>query len=129
MRHAKPWPTCLTALILAVLSAATVAFSASAAPTDPVTIGDAALRHCVERTLGFDAGTTITEADMAKIGSLECRSYTTRGPFGFEVPDPERSPYGPVYDLSGLQYAVNLSSLSLSHNALSDLSPLAGAAP
>ena len=126
MRHAKPWPTCLTALILAVLPAATVAFSASAAPTDPVTIGDAALRHCVERALGFDAGTTITEADMAKIGSLSCRMHTSRGPFGFVVPDPERSPYGAVYSLSGLQFAVNLSSLGISGNAVADLSPVAG---
>ena len=87
----------------------------------PVTISDAALRHCVEWELDKDAGATITEDDMAALEQLFCNAYLlSDGSY-----DSVRSPHGPVASLSGLEFASSLVELRLRHNAVDDLSPLA----
>ena len=95
---------------------------------DPViaAIPDAALLHCLERTLDKEAGAPITEAEMASIGQFHCNARFETGLLGEREYDPERSPHGAVGSLTGLELAVNLSDVSLRHNAVSDLSPLAG---
>ncbi len=98
----------------------------SAADEDLVEIGDAALRHCVERALGKGAGQTISETEMATLSELSCDAR-----YDDEIPDrprldPVHNPHGTVSDLAGLEFAVNLSSLELRGNeSLFDLSPLA----
>ena len=87
---------------------------ALAAPDDAVDIPDAALRNCVEHTLGLTTGATITEANMESLTSLFCegdRPYQTR--------------QGAITSLAGLQFAVNLDELHISRNAVADLSPIA----
>ena len=93
-------------VLLALLASATSAGRALAAPDDPVSIPDAALRTCLERALEKPAGATITEADMASVTYLGC------GGSG-------------VASLEGLQYATALSEADLQANAISQLSPLA----
>ena len=93
-------------------------------PAQPVTIPDAALRHCVERELGKEAGATVTEGDMAALDRLHCHAHILSD----GGHDPVRSPHGPVESLSGLEFAANLVELRLRHNAVADLSPLAGLA-
>ena len=92
-------------VLLALLASATFAGRALAAPDDPVSIPDAALRTCLERALEQPAGATITEADMASVTSLDC------GGSG-------------VASLEGLQYATALSEADLQANAIPELSPL-----
>ena len=99
----------LAATLIGLLAVA-VTHSSLAAPSDPVQIGDAALRHCVEQALGKGAGETVTEADMATLERLDCT---------------KRGRQSAVRSLSGLEFAVNLAGLSLGRNAVSDLSPLA----
>ena len=90
-------------------------------PSPPVTISDAALRHCLEEELDKGAGATITEDDMATLDRLFCHAHLlSDGSY-----DLVRSPHGPVASLSGLEFASNLVELRLRHNVVSDLSPLA----
>ena len=90
-------------------------------PSPPVTISDAALRHCLEEELAKDAGETITEDDMATLERLFCNAYLfSDGSYNLV-----RSPHGPVTSLSGLEFASSLVELRLRHNAVDDLSPLA----
>ncbi len=69
-----------------------------------VEIPDAALRKAVEAALGKEPGHPITRGEMETL-----RSLTQRG----------------VRQLAGIEYAVNLSRLSLSRGGIEDLSPLA----
>ena len=87
-----------------------------------VAIADPALRHCVERALGKDAGAPIAEDEMATLSTFSCRPRH----FWDGSVDPEYSPHGVVSSLAGLEHATGLASLNLSDNAVSDLSPLAG---
>ena len=90
-------------------------------PSPPVTIADAALRHCLEEELSKEAGATITEDDMASLERLFCNAYLlSDGSYNLV-----RSPHGPVASLSGLEFASSLVELRLRHNAVDDLSPLA----
>ena len=90
-------------------------------PSPPVTISDAALRHCLEEELAKEAGATITEDDMASLERLFCNAYLlSDGSYNLV-----RSPHGPVASLSGLEFASSLVELRLRHNAVDDLSPLA----
>ena len=70
-----------------------------------VHIPDSALRTALEVALEKKAGENITQADMASLESLEV----------FE---------SGVRDLTGLEFATNLTELHLGLNAISDLSPL-----
>ena len=101
--------------ILAALLIGFVACFAQAAAQDPVSIPDAALRHCIEQALGKSAGAPITEEEMAGIGYLGCALRADGS-----------SPHGAVSSLAGLEHATGLSSASLVGNAISDLTPLAG---
>jgi hypothetical protein len=76
-----------------------------------VSIPDPYLRHAVGRALGKSAA-QITEADMLSLTSLTAN----------HVHDHVHT----ITDLTGLQYATNLTHLNLNFNEISDLSPLRG---
>ena len=95
-------------LLLVLLASAAPAGRALAAPDDPVSIPDAALRTCLERDLEKSPGETITEGDMASL--TEIISCSGRG----------------ITSLEGMQYATALSEVDFDGNAISDISPLAG---
>ena len=77
-----------------------------------VDIPDAILRQAVEKQLSKGVGVPITRGEMATL-----RSLTAVGVFPRE---------GGVRDLTGIEYAFNLSSLIVNYGAISDLAPLAG---
>ena len=84
-----------------------VQFTATAVPRSaPVTFVDANLRTEVAKTLRKPLGATVTVADMLKLRTLTANTAD-------------------IYDLTGLQFASNLTSLSLNNNGISDVSPLA----
>ena len=76
------------------------------APSPVVAIPDANLRTAIESALNKDSGAPITEAEMATLDSLAAS-------------DAE------ITDLTGLEYAVNLTYLSLNDNDITDVSALA----
>ena len=109
--HGKSW--CALALLVtlantSVVEAAEVLPAPSESETDdsgtPIEIPDLALRKAVEAALGKVAGDPITRGEMATIENLYARGV--------------RQP-------RGIEYAINLSSLTLYDGAISDLSPLA----
>ena len=73
----------------------------------PFSIPDANLQSVLEAALGKSAGDTITEADMARIQSLNGQKSQ-------------------ISDLTGLEAATNLVMLFLDDNTITDLSPLSG---
>ena len=73
----------------------------------PVSIPDANLRAAIETALGKAGGATITAAEVTTLTHLSARAARIR-------------------DLTGLEFATNLSSLDLDHNEISAASPLAG---
>ena len=70
-----------------------------------IDIPDPNLRAAIENELGLASGATITTADMAGLTRLEAGNAN-------------------ISDLTGLEGAINLTSLSLSGNSISDISPL-----
>ena len=81
--------------------------SSSVAPPSPeVVIPDAALRALIEKVLKKNPGATITQAGMNTLENLDGRELG-------------------IKSLNGLETATNLHSLNLSHNRISDLTPLA----
>ena len=72
-----------------------------------VDIPDANLRTAIEAGLGKSAGATITVAEMETLTHLEAENLN-------------------ISDLTGLEFATNLTVLYLWNNSISDLSPLAG---
>ena len=84
-------------------------FSTLALAEDPVNIPDAALKAAIKEKLGItDPEIDPTASDMSSMtGSLHVESSG-------------------VADLTGLEYAVNLTQLYLSGNQIVDVSPLAG---
>ena len=97
-----------------------------------VHIPDPNLRTLLELTLGKQAGTDITQADMASLQSLQngCHFLTlsekgvwwVRERWICESTD-DTVGYG-IQDLTGLEFATNLTDLSLGRNQISDVSPL-----
>ncbi len=82
------------------------------APDQPATaqnvnIPDAKLRDALEKKLGKNAGDAITQAEMARLGWLDGRSAGIR-------------------NLTGLEFATNLTWLVLGENQISDISPIQG---
>ena len=73
----------------------------------PVYVPDANLRAKIAEALGKLPSETLTLADMLKLRKFAANDADIR-------------------DLTGLQYASNLTSLSLANNAISDTAPLAG---
>ena len=72
-----------------------------------VTILAANLRAAIEQALGKTSGETITAADMALLSVLNSDNSNIRV-------------------LTGLEYATNLTSLSLANNSISDIAALSG---
>ena len=71
----------------------------------PVTIPDTNLRAKIEQALGKASGATITTADMETLTQLN-------------------TPNANISNLTGLEYATNLTWLNLQDNNISDISPL-----
>ena len=73
----------------------------------PVPIPDAKLRAAIAKALGKASGATITPGEMATLTTLDADDAGIR-------------------DLTGLEWAPNLTSLNLSYNNISDISALSG---
>ena len=78
-------------------------------PNTPVNIPDPTLRAAIEKALGKTSGATIAGADM-----LTLQTFMYSGAFRTKI-----------RDLTGIEFATNLTELWLQHNEISDLSPLA----
>ena len=76
-------------------------------PGTVVHIPDPNLRAVIAESLGKSPNTPITVEDIEELGQL-------------------KAPNRGIRDLTGLQFATNLSRLSLNDNQISDLSPIAG---
>ena len=74
-------------------------------PPEVVSIPDANLAAVVRETLGLAPGDAISQLDMLKLGGLEATGRQ-------------------ITDLTGLEYAVNLTGLLLGDNQISDITPL-----
>ena len=75
------------------------------ATAQPIHIPDPKLRSALEIALSKAPGADITQADMASLGALDAFAFGIR-------------------DLTGLEFATNLTELHLGFNAISDISPL-----
>ena len=73
-----------------------------------VEIPDPNLREAIRETLQLPAGSPITQQDMEKLEYLDNEKTEKMG----------------ITDLTGLEYATNLSSIPLNQNEITDLSPL-----
>ena len=93
-------------IMLLVLGVAWGGCAKRIASVQPVNIPDANLRAVIERALLKSVGTTITDVDMATLTSLEAGRADIR-------------------ELTGLEFATNLTHLYLADNQIADLSPLA----
>ncbi len=74
-------------------------------PSPVVSIPDANLRTAIESALGKNSGAPITQAEMATLTHLWSNGSG-------------------IIDLTGLDFATNLTSLNLSHNNIVDVRPL-----
>ena len=77
------------------------------APSPAVAIPDANFRAAIEAALDKATGAPITQADMATLDSLEANDAD-------------------ISDLTGLEFAINLTRLWLSYNEIEDISALSG---
>lgn len=99
--------------MLAVIGAFGMAFAANPVKTaraEEIIIPDERLKNAIIETLELSTD-VITENDMKRLTALET---------------PENDPAKMIMDLTGLEYAVNLVSLDLDYNKITDLSPLSG---
>ena len=83
-------------------------------PGGQVHFPDSNLRALIAETLGKSINALITVTDMKQLKELKV------GEHGRE------ESYRGIRDLTGLQFATNLTELTVWHNQISDLSPLAG---
>ena len=74
----------------------------------PVNLPDPLLRAVIEKTLNKVSGEPISEAEMATLTYTEPKSWSVG-----------------ISDLTGLEFAINLTHLDLSDNSISDISSLA----
>ena len=86
---------------------AAILFIAQPVSAQIVEIPGPNLRSAIEETLGLPAGSTITPQQMLELKELDAEQ---RG----------------ITDLTGLEFATNVTSLYLGNNRISDLSPLSG---
>ena len=86
--------------------AASAATRLAVLPSSIVDVPDASLREQIKRNLGLAGDATITQGDLAKL--REFRAVANH-----------------IADLEGLEFAMNLVSLSLRHNKIAGVSPLA----
>ena len=104
----RRWLAGFTGAVMGAAALFTGAATASAAPLDPVTFDDAALKSCVADKLRVPATSTITEAQISDMtGTLMCIG---RG----------------ITDVTPLQFAANLTTVYLQQNEITDVSALAG---
>ena len=97
---------CLGTLPRALVACLALASTIGAFADTPVEIPDAALRACVEEALDKDEGTQITQDDMESLTTLAgCNG---------------------VSNLDGLEFAANLTQLSLWKGGITDLAPVSG---
>ncbi len=82
-------------------------------PGAGVYIPDVNLRAAIEETLGKAAGEVISVEEMERLTHLDARNYD----------EPRK---GNISNLTGLEFAVNLSFLHIGGNSVSNLSPLSG---
>ena len=75
-----------------------------------VVIPDANLRAAIAAALGKASGAPITQADMETLDTIDDPSFWGQG----------------ISDLTGLEYAINLTYLDIFDNDISDISPLEG---
>ena len=87
--------------------AASASAMLAVSPSSAVDVPDAGLRGLIVETLGLASGATLTQGDLAKLGT---------GWFS----------YSSIADLAGLEFAVNLVRLHLSNNEIEEVSALAG---
>ena len=88
---------------IALILAASVVLAQPAA----IHIPDSNLQNALREALNLPAGSPITEADMRQLTSLNAKNRQ-------------------ITDLTGLEYATNLTELRLGENPIKDISPLAG---
>ena len=74
--------------------------------SQPVNIPDVGLRSAIEEALGKTEGATITQTDMLTLTRLDAREQD-------------------IQDITGIEFATNLTLLNLDDNQISDVSPLA----
>ena len=86
-------------------------------PDTPVVIPDSDLRAAIEHALGKAPDATITRSDMQTLTSLDTSVGTLDDP---------RADLLIVSDLTGIEFATNLTKLLLPYNSISDISVLAG---
>ena len=101
----------LLVLLVAVISLLPQAYAQVALNPDPigvVQIPDLNLREAIREQLQLPAGTPITQQDMEKLKYLDNEKTEKMG----------------ITDLTGLEYATNLSSIPLNQNEITDLTPL-----
>ena len=79
-----------------------------------VRIPDPTLRACIELVLGKAPGATITKTDMRKLTSLDTEELR------------KSLVLDSIRDLTGIEFAANLTELDLGDSEISDVSPLAG---
>ena len=104
MASGRLLPTFCTALLFSC-----TVLGQSAAAED-VEIPDENLRAVIEQALGKDSGEAITDDEMATLTYLS-------------------APYRDIADLTGLEFATNITRLYLWQNQIADLSPLSGLTP
>ena len=75
-------------------------------PGAPVNISDPKLRTAIEIELRKSPGATITQAEISKLSRLHAQDSR-------------------IQDLTGLEFAINLKALNLTHNQISEISALA----
>ena len=95
-----------TAVTLLILLFTTMLFVPNTFAQQVVTIPDANLREVIRDALGLPPGAAITSDAMLKLTELLT--------------------WGSVTDLTGLEYATNLTGLNLDNQPISNLSPIAG---
>ena len=95
----------------------------------PVTISDANLRAAIAAALGKARGATITKGEMEALRRLEANEAGISDLTGLEFATNLRTlslSYNQITDVSALSRLTKLETLSLSGNNLTDISPLAG---
>ena len=95
-----------TTVTLLILLFTTMLFVPNTFAEQVVTIPDANLREAIRDALGLPPGAAITSDAMLKLTELLT--------------------WGSVTDLTGLEYATNLTGLNLDNQPISNLSPIAG---
>lgn len=106
--RSKRGAAAMTAAAMALFGAVAISTPALAAPNDPITIPDPALRACLNGVIdsGRDANADITEAEAANILEVNCQSQG-------------------IVNLEGIEYLTTITRLNVRNSNISDIAPLA----